>query len=68
MPTLPDSPDFPNLPNDPQIAVNLMMTLVNQANYLLEKLVTSLELKHTREGGYNEKLLQKRLSYRNHNS
>jgi len=67
-PYLPDSPDFPNLPDNPEIAVNLMITLVNQANYLLQKLVTSLELKHTREGGYNEKLLQKRLRYKSRNS
>lgn len=51
-PTLPDSPNFPNLPDSPKLAVNLMITLVNQANYLLQKLADSLEQKHTREGGY----------------
>ncbi|HSW90065.1 MAG TPA: four helix bundle suffix domain-containing protein [Patescibacteria group bacterium] len=63
-PTLPDSPHFPNLPDSPEISVNLMITLVNQANYLLQKLATSLEEKHTREGGFNEKLLHARLQYR----
>ncbi|MBI2404684.1 four helix bundle protein [Candidatus Gottesmanbacteria bacterium] len=63
-PYLPDSPDFPDLPKDPEIAVNLMLTLVNQANYLLQKLAASLETKHEREGGYSENLLKKRLAYR----
>lgn len=63
-PTLPDSPDFPDLPNQPEIAINLMITLVNQANYLTDKLIKSLEEKHTREGGFNEKLLKNRLDYR----
>jgi len=63
-PTLPNSPNFPDLPNQPEIAVNLMITLVNQACYLLHKLSASLELKHQREGGFSEKLLKKRLAYR----
>lgn len=63
-PTLPDSPNFPHLPNHPDHAINLMITLINQANYLTDKLIKSLEEKHTREGGFNEKLLKKRLDYR----
>ncbi len=63
-PTLPDSPKFPDLPNQPEIATNLMITLTHQANYLIDKLITSLEAKHTREGGFSEKLLKKRLEYR----
>lgn len=62
--TLPDSPNFPHLPNHPDQAINLMITLINQANYLTDKLIKSLEEKHTREGGFNEKLLKKRLDYR----
>lgn len=64
-PTLPDSPNFPNLPNLPDQAVNLLITLIHQANYLIDKLITSLEEKHTHEGGYSENLLKKRLEYRN---
>jgi len=64
MPTLPDNPHFPKLPDDPIHAVNLMITLINQATYLQRKLIASLEEKHAREGGYNEKLLKKRLEYR----
>lgn len=63
-PTLPDSPDFPHLPNLPDQAVNLMITLIHQANYLTDKLIKSLEEKHTREGGFSENLLKKRLEFR----
>lgn len=63
-PTLPDSPNFPHLPDQPEVAVNLMITLIHQANYLTDKLIKSLEEKHAREGGYSEKLLKKRLEYR----
>ena len=67
-PTLPDSPNFPDLPNLPDRAINLMVTLINQANYLTDKLIKSLEEKHTREGGFNETLLKRRLDYRNNKS
>jgi four helix bundle suffix protein len=63
-PTLPDSPNFPDLPHQPEIAVNLMITLIHQANYLIDRLIKSLEEKHAREGGYSENLLKKRLEYR----
>ena len=63
-PTLPDSPDFPNLPNRPEVAVNLMLTLINQANYLMDKLILSLKEKHMKEGGLTEELYRKRVEYR----
>lgn len=63
-PTLPNSPNFPNLPNNPEVAVNLLITLINQANYLLDKLIVSLKEKHMKEGGLSEELLRKRLEYR----
>ncbi len=63
-PTLPDLPNFPNLPNDPTIAVNLMITLVNQAIYLQKRLVRSLEEKFIHEGGFRENLFKKRLAYK----
>ncbi len=62
--TLPNSPHFPDLPDQPDVAVNLMITLIHQANYLTDKLIKSLEEKHTREGGFSENLLKKRLEYR----
>ena len=64
-PTLPDIPNFPYLPSDQEKAVNLMITLINQANYLLDRLVASLKDKHMREGGMRENLLKRRLEYRN---
>ncbi len=61
---LPDSPHFPELPKDPENAVNMMITLIHQENYMLSKLIVSLEAKHQKEGGFSEKLLKKRLEYR----
>lgn len=66
-PYLPYSPNFPKLPQDPTQAVNLLITLINQANYLIDKLIDSLKEKHTREGGFSENLLKKRMEYRNKN-
>lgn len=63
-PTLPNSPNFPHLPDQPDQTINLMITLIHQANYLIDKLIKSLEEKHTREGGFSENLLKKRLEYR----
>lgn len=63
-PTLPASPNFPDLPNNPEVAVNLMITLIHQANYLIDKLVLSIKDKHMREGGLTEELYRKRREYR----
>jgi len=63
-PTLPDQPNFPNLSNNSEIAVNLMITLINQANYLIDKLIISLKEKHRTEGGLAEELYRKRMEYR----
>jgi restriction system protein len=63
-PVLPDSPNFPDLPTHPEPAVNLMLTLINQANYLIDKLILSLKEKHMKEGGLTEELYRKRVEYR----
>lgn len=69
-PTLPDHPNFPSLPhhpdypNPPEASVNLMVTLINQANYLIDKLIASLKEKHMKEGGLTEELYRKRTAYR----
>lgn len=63
-PTLPNNPNFPNLPINKEEAVNLLITLINQANYLLDKLISSLKEKHMKEGGLTEKLYQARKKYR----
>ena len=63
-PTLPNNPNFPNLPTDPEKAANLLITLINQANYLIDKLIVSLKEKHMKEGGLSEKLYSARKKYR----
>lgn len=63
-PTLPDSPQLPQLPQSPLLAVNMMITLVNQASYLVDKLIASLKEKHMKEGGLTEELYWKRVNYR----
>jgi len=63
-PTLPDNPDFPDLPENQEIAVNLMITLINQALYLQDRFITSLKDKHMKEGGLTEELYRKRMEYR----
>lgn len=63
-PYLPAQPYFPSLPKNPTQAVNLLITLITQANYLIDKLIESLIEKHTKEGGFSENLLKKRLEYR----
>jgi len=63
-PYLPPQPNFPSLPQDQTKAVNLLITLIQQANFLIDKLILSLKEKHTKEGGFNENLLKKRLGYR----
>ncbi|MFA5872016.1 MAG: four helix bundle suffix domain-containing protein [Parcubacteria group bacterium] len=67
-PTLPDQPNFPDLPGDSEKATNLMITLVNQANYLIDRLIASLKEKHMKEGGLTEELYRKRIEYRNNQS
>lgn len=61
---LPNFPNFLNLSKDKTKAVNLMITLINQANYLVDKLINSLKEKHMREGGLTEELYRKRKNYR----
>lgn len=67
-PTLPNSPNFPYLPDKPEVAVNLMVTIINQANYLIDKLILSLKEKHMKEGGLTEELYRKRVEYRKSHS
>ncbi|MBI2337660.1 four helix bundle protein [Candidatus Daviesbacteria bacterium] len=44
--------------------VNYLIDLLKRAGYLLDRQINAVEEKHQREGGYNEKLLRKRLEYR----
>lgn len=63
-PTLPLNPNFPPLPGETVKAVNLMITLVNQANFLQDRLNLSLKNKFVQEGGFRENLFRKRMDYR----
>jgi len=62
---LPDIPNFPDLPYDESHALNLILTLVHQAIFLQKKLRASLEEKFIKEGGFREKLFNKRREYKN---
>lgn len=66
-PTLPDDPHFPDFPENLEVAVNLMITLVNQAIFLQNRLKDSLEKKFVEEGGFRENLFKKRMEYRRKN-
>lgn len=61
---LPDHPDFPNLPESFEKATNMMITLIHQANYLLDRLIPSLKERHRIHGGLTEELYRKRIEYR----
>jgi len=63
-PTLLDFPRFPSLPSSPDHTVNLLITLIHQANYLIDKLILSLKEKHMKEGDLTEELYKKRIEYR----
>lgn len=62
--TLPDLPHFPDLPNHPDQTINLMITLIHQANYLIDKLIASLKELHKTKGGLTEELYSVRKNYR----
>jgi four helix bundle suffix protein len=57
-------PNSPNLPNNPEHAANMLFSFCQMETYLLSKLITSLEEKFVREGGFREKLFKKRLLYK----
>lgn len=56
--------DKPDLPDRPEEAANLIITLINQETFLLDRQIKSLEEKFIREGGYTEKLFKERLKKR----
>lgn len=43
---------------------NFMITLISQNTYLLDKQIQALIDKHTKEGGFTEKLYQRRIKFR----
>lgn len=60
----PRIPKIPNLPNSPQESSNLLITLISQNTYLLDKQIKALENKHMKEGGFTEKLYRQRINFR----
>jgi four helix bundle suffix protein len=46
--------------SDPVIAANTLICLINQENYLLDRLLTSLAEKFTKEGGFTERMYKVR--------
>lgn len=58
---LPNNPYIPHIPDSTEKAVNLLITLINQANYLLDRQIAALEIKFIHEGGYSENLVRLRL-------
>jgi four helix bundle suffix protein len=51
--------------DDPAIRANALLCLINQANYLLDKQIASLETQFIEDGGYSEQLATARLAERN---
>ncbi len=48
----------------PQYYANYEIDLLIRAGYLLDRQMNAVEEKHRTEGGYNEKLLNRRLEYK----
>lgn len=48
----------------PEDAANVMICLINQTNFLLDRQISSLEEKFVSSGGYTENLFKKRLEKR----
>ena len=57
--------DYKNYILLPETAANSMVILINQTNQLLDQKLRWIEDQFVKEGGFREKLLQKRLRYRN---
>jgi four helix bundle suffix protein len=51
--------------DDPEKFANLMICLIHQENFLLDRQLQALEQKLLEEGGFTENLYRKRISFRN---
>jgi len=56
--------NLPKLPDNPEEAANLLITLIHQAQFLLNRQIESLEKKFISEGGFTENLFKKRMEER----
>ena len=59
--------NWSNWIDSPERFANLMLTLISKENYLLDRLIASLENKFVTDGGYSENLTKKRLHFRKTN-
>lgn len=50
---------------DPESFANLMITLITTENYMLDKMIKTLEEKFVTEGGYSENLTKQRYAFKN---
>jgi four helix bundle suffix protein len=48
----------------PEVAANILICLIHQANYLLDQLLRQLEKAFVREGGLRERMTRARLAER----
>lgn len=48
----------------PESAANVIICLIHQANYLLDRQLQAIEKQFVEDGGYTEKLFKKRMEYR----
>lgn len=56
----------PTLPVSPADAANFLLTLCHITSYLLSRQIMAMEKKFVKEGGFTEKLFQKRLFQKSH--
>jgi four helix bundle suffix protein len=49
----------------PEVAANVILCLIHQANYLLDRLIRQLEAAFVNEGGLRERMTRARLEERN---
>ncbi|MFA5777025.1 MAG: four helix bundle suffix domain-containing protein [Parcubacteria group bacterium] len=54
--------------NNSESAANMLICLIHQTNYLLDKQLAKLSADFLKNGGFNERLYQKRTNYRNNKS
>jgi four helix bundle suffix protein len=52
---------------NPEFAANMLVCLIHQANYLLDKQLKTLSEEFMKTGGFTERLYQKRMDYRKNN-
>ena len=53
--------------NSPEFAANMLICVIHQTNYLLDKQIRKLSEEFLQKGGFTERLYQKRNEFRNNN-